>query len=77
MVITKEDVHIDGTIKIKENLILPKNINILEEFEMIKNYDKTKTYYTKKLASKKKEHIIDNLDKFEMIYATDDILRVL
>ena len=49
MVITKEDIHVDNTIKIKDDLILPKNIEILEEFELVKNYDKTKTYYTKKL----------------------------
>jgi len=77
MVITREDVHVDGAVKINDNLTLPKNINILEEFEVVKSYDKTKTYYTKKLPLKKKEHIIDNLDKFEMIYTTDDILRVL
>jgi hypothetical protein len=77
MVITREDVHVDRTEKITDNLTLPENINILEEFEMVKNYDKTKTYYTKKLSSGKKKHIIDNLDKFEMIYTTDDILRIL
>ncbi|WP_037029323.1 single-stranded-DNA-specific exonuclease RecJ [Psychrilyobacter atlanticus] len=77
MVITKEDVHVDGTLKIVDNLTLPTNISILEEFEIVKDYDKTKTYFTKKLPTKKKSHIIDNLDKFEMIYSTDDILRVL
>ncbi|UUV19681.1 single-stranded-DNA-specific exonuclease RecJ [Fusobacteria bacterium ZRK30] len=77
MVVTKEDVHVDGAVKIVDDLTSPKNISILEEFELVKGYDKTKTYYTKKLPTKKKVHIIDNLDKFEMIYSTDDIFRVL
>ena len=77
LIITKEDVHIDNTTKIEDSYSIPRNIEIVEEFDLIKNYDKTKTYYSGKLSLSDKKHIIDNIEKFEMIHATNDILRVL
>ena len=77
IVITKEDVHIENTKKIIDLVSLQPNITLTDEFEILKNYNKTKTYYTKKMSTLKKNHIIENLNKFEMIYATNDILRVL
>jgi len=49
----------------------------MDEYDLIKNYDKTKTYYSKKLNVEEKKHIIENLEKFELVFATDDVLRVL
>jgi single-stranded-DNA-specific exonuclease len=77
MVITTEDIHIKNTKKIVDTVSVPTNIEILEEFDLINSYDKSKTYYSKKLSMSKRKHIIENLDKFEKIYGTDDILRVL
>ncbi|RUA09527.1 MAG: hypothetical protein DSY38_00540, partial [Fusobacteria bacterium] len=68
---------LDNTKKIVDKIDIPKNIELLEEFKILKNYDVSKTYYTKKLPISKKKHIIENLDKFDKIFATIDILRVL
>ncbi len=77
LVITKEKIHLDNTIKIIDSVTIPSNIKIFNEYELIKTYNKNITYYSKKLTTKRKKHIIDNLNKFDSIYSTDDILRVL
>ncbi len=77
LVFSEENLDISDFITIKDGFRIPKNIHIISEEELKNKSILNYPVYSKKLDKKSRKSIIDNLDKFEKIFATDDILAVI
>ena len=76
-IFSEENLEIPGFITIKDGSTIPKNIHIISEEELKNKGSFNYPLYSKKLDKKSRKSIIDNLDKFEKIFATNDILAVI
>ena len=56
---------------------MPKNIHIISENELKEDKYLKYALYSKKLDKKHRQLIINNLDKFEKIFSTNDILAII
>ncbi len=77
LVISKEELELKGYNIIVDHYLVPENIVIQSEEELVLGYDSHNTYYTKKLPYKKRLEIGSNLDKYHKVYSTLDILALI
>ena len=77
LVISNSDINLDSYYKILDEVTLPTNITLVEEEYILKNYQKHKGYYTKKLSIKNKLNLKKNIKNIENIYSTSDIFSLL
>ncbi len=77
LAISKLDLNIDGFKKVEDDFSMPKNIHIISENELKEDKYLKYALYSKKLDKKHRQLIIGNLDKFEKIFATEDILAII
>lgn len=73
LVISREELDLKDYTKVVDHFLVPDNIQIYTEEELLKRWDSHLTFYTKKLPPEEKLEIYKNIDKYHKILSTRDI----
>lgn len=77
LVVSHVELDLDNYNTIVDHYLVPTNVEIVSEEELIRGWDSHLTYYSKKLVVEERLEIYKNLDKYHKVMATRDILAII
>ena len=73
LVIHRKEIDLEGYNKIVDHFLLPDNIKVQSEEELVRNWDSHMTYYSKKLPYDERIEFFRDFKKYHKIMTTRDI----